>query len=82
MTQESAASLNSLPPLLVAAAAFVILMFGVVGSYLALRKKGLPDNGQDVPQWFYVRDLVHEVRNLRMIIEGIDRNVRQLLDRR
>jgi hypothetical protein len=82
MTPESAGfSAQSLPPLIVGAVSFVILIFGATGAYIALRKKGQPDQGTDVPQWFYVRDLVHEVRNLRQVIENMDRNIRTLLDR-
>ncbi len=79
MTPESALSnTTALPPMIVGAAAFVIMLFGLVGSYIALRKKSDPVKGEDVPQWFYVRDLVHEVRNMRQILDIVASDMREV----
>lgn len=55
------------------------MAFGAIGAFVALRKKSQPTAGEDQPQWFYVRDLVHEVRELRMMTEGTHTIVRDVL---
>lgn len=72
MTPESAASnLNQLSPLINGAISFVILIFGVIGAYLALHKRQNQEQSQESPQWYHISEFSNEVRNLRMSIETL-----------
>jgi hypothetical protein len=72
MTPESAASsLSQLSPLINGSISFVILVFGAIGAYFALRKKAAPEQQPQESQWFYLSELTHETRNLRQAIETL-----------